>query len=410
MDLRRWRRRAASFLLAAPSTLLAAAALLTAQDCPPAPEVAEFDRMLGTWEGSGRAWRVPGKGAMTWTSRSVVRRVLGGHFLQDDMVVEFSLPDGTAGPGPLVIRTFWGFDRENARHRSLSISNEGRVAASTPRWVDANTMIVFETTQRDRQTRFDRWITRFDQDGYTLTGTRAIDADPPYLHVEGRFSRVPGNEVAAADAGKDGRGAVDAFYTATPFDPTRSAPGGGLARIGDRIAGTYRVTGEMLPPPGSPKTDTHREAGEMLPLPGSPRTDTHRVTGEMRPRPALRIAATEKVSRLFGGSVLYFEQTADPLEGTSGYQGIAAIGFDPNEGRCTMVCDNNLGECRELGCYVLDGKKLVAVDSGLEQGRPTAARHVTVLNDKGELSECISHAISDDLAPVLLFRATYRQQ
>ena len=76
----------------------------------PPKELQKFERLIGTWTGKGMAVMAPGAPEMPWTSKSMIRKVLNGFFLQEDTVIE-------AGPNmTLVFRTFYGFDTQNKKY------------------------------------------------------------------------------------------------------------------------------------------------------------------------------------------------------------------------------------------------------------------------------------------------------
>ncbi len=108
------------------AALLVANPLVAQEDQPmgmpqPAKELAKLSRLIGHFKGQGTAKHSPDQPASNWTSITHCRKVLGGHFLREDVRIDM----GEEKPAPLMFRTFYGVDQNNKRFTYQSIGNMG---------------------------------------------------------------------------------------------------------------------------------------------------------------------------------------------------------------------------------------------------------------------------------------------
>ncbi len=153
-----------------------------AQMGPPAKQLKVYEPMLGNWEGSGGGNSAPGV-PMKWTSKSTMKKILGGHYIQDDTKIEVE------GFGTLVMRSIYGWDANRKRHFAINVSNLGSAGESTVFWVDGKRMISSHTKRGFQGVESDRWVTEVGENKISFVGTQSLNGDKPFVHVEGTITR-----------------------------------------------------------------------------------------------------------------------------------------------------------------------------------------------------------------------------
>ena len=123
--------------------LAAAPAVAQAPDTSPAKEVKKFEKLIGTWEGTGTVTHGPGIPTEKWTSRSSCKWALSGHFVREDVRIE--VPSQT---NPLEFINLYGWDRENERYVQIEINNMGVGRLNEVHFTDNGKMITVTGERR----------------------------------------------------------------------------------------------------------------------------------------------------------------------------------------------------------------------------------------------------------------------
>lgn len=326
------------------------AATCSAQAAPP-KQVAKFDRLIGVWSATGTAVMEPGMPAMPWTSTSHVRKVMNGHFVRDDMVIEF----GDALPGSIQFTTFFGYDIQNKKFKQLAVDNMGGLEEVEIHWVDNNTMVTSSSKIENGQPVVDRWVTRLGDGKYSFVGHRAVGGGEFFEHVKG--VAVISKAVEAA-AHKD-----ESFNIPAPPKPMDK-----LARM----KGRYSVKGEMV------------QEGVPEPIP---------ITGDQTIKP------------IFGGTVLEMLTTGQP----GNYEAWAVMVWSEQKqcyhiGHANSWGEFGLAESRWIG------EKLITTHAGTAQGKPVVHRSILMCDASGAVTGGTTHMIAGDSDPLKIFWSTYTKQ
>lgn len=361
-------------------TLVLASLPLTlhAQQGPPgpAPELKKLAVFVGTWQGSGTALMPPAAGEelaavapadaggapahnAKWTSKSTYRWAMGGHFLEEDTIVEFeNLP-------PMVFHAYLGWDRENRRYVSVVAANMGEVQHSELHWLGDKTVLSMGPSHCEGVPGLQRTIQRFGAAGDTIAFSMEVaSADGPLMKaVEGTMKKAKG---ASAQA-------MDASLSMMPAAPE-------MAKLA-RICGTYKVEGSMVPAPGAPSMSIHGE---------------------------------ETIRSLFGGSTVEMRvvggSDGDAAGESPSYESWAAISWD-SQARCyRQVYVDNMGKIGSSECRWSGEKALVHTMATLESGQPMAGRCVLHLADDGSIAKIVNHSLAGTAGPLQCFSATYTKK
>jgi hypothetical protein len=336
---------------------------LAAQATGPAPELAQLDRLIGTWEGSGKVHMGPGAPASDWKATATYKKVLGGHFVQCDEHITF--PEDSKMPGSLVFRSLSGWDRETKSHRSWTVSNMGTVQVARIHWLDNDTMVTCDAGTEDGKPKVERWTTRLGKDSMTFVGHHAIGDGELSVHVEGSMKRA-----------KDVPQPVDASAV-TAFLPPGAGSNEHLAKLG-KLLGTYAVKGELVMVPG---------------------------------QPAMPISGTETLTSAFGGTIVEGVIHGDPAPGMPGgpYESWGAWGWDEERGCYLSLCADSMGMCGVMEVRWV-GNDLVATMSGTENGSPMVLRTIMKCGPDGALASATCHSLSATHDPYVSFKATYTKK
>jgi hypothetical protein len=173
-------------VLAILALTLAIAGVQAQPPAAPPKEMVRFDKILGNWSGSGTT-RVTAEGPeVPWTSRSTTRKVMGGHYVRDDGIIEFKGPD----PMTLALITHYCWDPIQNRYVVYVIGNTGELHTTEMQWSDENTMIQHSVTNRGGQRMSERWVAHIKKDEMTFEVEAAGASGGLWTMVKGKLSRA----------------------------------------------------------------------------------------------------------------------------------------------------------------------------------------------------------------------------
>lgn len=337
------------------SVVLAAAAA-PAQDGVPAPaaELKVLAPLVGSWAGGG-VLREPGDSETKWKAACSYRWVLDGHFLREDMRIEFEGVEDR-----VVAFAYLGWDRENRRFVRLGVTNSGKAQLHTMRAAADGALTTLSLQRQNDQDYAERLSFVVQGDTLRHTVDLLLPAGPSLAIVDGAFQR--------------GGDAVTAGLDAAPFLGGKPHPD--LARL-CKSAGRYATEGSFAMGPG---------------------------------QPTLKTTGIDDFRSGFGGLVLH-GHTEGEAEGLPGkYVGEVFWSYD--ELRQCLVSHylSNLGELMTMeGRWTQDGQ-LLATSHGLWNGEPMVQRMLMQFDASGFAVGAKSHSIVGTGAPYESFRATYRRQ
>lgn len=336
-----------------PALLVPALAAAGAAQMPegPAKELARYDRLLGDFEGSGQVFHAPDAPPGQWTSVTSCTKVLGGHFLREDTSIDL----GAEVPTPLQFTTFYGFDRETKSYRSYSMTNMGEVSTAEIHFI-GDKMVWTGASMFQGQPKIERWQVQFGDRGYTMIGEEAVGDSAFFTHVTGTFKKATGAEKAEL---------ADAAFVQGNGPATMK----GFARM----AGSYRLEGQMIPAAGAPE---------------------------------MAIAGDSELRLIFGGSVLEMTVKGDPIPGMGSYEGIGGIAYDANAQCHTSFWVDNFGDASVAEGRWLDGS-FVSTAERLMQGEPMLQRTIMICDESGKLVGEKGHNLTGTHDPVVNFSAKY---
>ncbi len=341
--------------------VIASAALLSFQCCAqaqegpsgptPPPELAKFDRLLGTFKGTGSVWMAAGPPAMKWTSRARCKKALNDFTLVEETTIDLG-----EGVPPLLMASFRGYDPGKKQFKVCEMSNMGAISSSVIHWAGNDTMVSVNTSVEGGEVVVDRWVTELAEDSYTFTGHRAVGGADFFVHVKGTMERT------------------DEPFKG--FNPLSAKPFNEVAMEMEklnRIAGQYTMRGTYRPTPGT----------------------------------EIQISGEEQIIPLFGGGILGAHVKGDPIEGMGGaYEAYAAFAWDPAKGCYASVYVNNMGEIGD-GEIRIVGDKLISTHVAVRMGQPALARGVMDLAKDGAITKVVSHGMIGANEPTVEFEATY---
>ncbi len=323
----------------------------------PASELDAFKSLLGNWQGSGTVAMVPGAPKMAWTSKSTWQYVLGGHFLREDLRVEF---EGEAMPA-MLFRSYYGWDRSKKQLVSYSMGSTGELEIpSNVTWTDPNTLIILTTIVKDGVPIIQRSVMTFSGEEYTLKMQTAPGASDFRTWGEGKIKRAESGYTISDEDLKQGTVAAS-----EDMQKLHS------------ICGSYVMKGEMVPAPGAP---------------------------------AMSISSKESIKPCFNGSFLEMRVKGDPRpEDSSGfqYEGLAFIAWDAHKECYTEVYMNNMGETSTVELRWVGKKSLVSTHAGVQYGQPQATRATLELNDAGAIQKVSMECLNSNHALERVFLGEY---
>ena len=289
----------------------------------PAPQLKQYEPMLGNWEGAGEVVPGPGAKAVAWTGQATTQWTLGGFFGEERMRI--ALGQGTPD---VTMHNFYGFDPETQRFMLYGANSNGEVERARLSWSDAATLVGVGTGSHGGQPYAERWTVRYGKDSMELRVDRAVGDAPFFVHVTARFTRSKTAPAAFSDGGGG--------QTLTQAE---------LKPIGAML-GTWKFKGAMIPAPGAP---------EMA------------VTG------------TETVTAALGGTVIRSHVQGDAGAGMPGYEGFSYCAWDRNDRCYDAFCLDSMGMVAWMEGRLLPDGALVWTESQPQMGQPGAGRVVQTL-------------------------------
>lgn len=346
-------RRSLPFPVAISLLVLQAAAI--AQGMPgPAAEVQKLAPLIGNWEGTGEATFGPGAPPTKWSARGTYRWALGGHFVREDFELSFE------GMGPMLFRSYMGWDAEGQRYVNAMASNGGEARLHTMTLLPDGTMLQVMLQVQEGVPYAERSL--FQVDGDKLK--HAVDL----LMMAGRSTTVVDGFFTRGGKGFDGAMDAGAFLD--------KPPAALVARLA-RGKGSYAVDGEVVMAPG---------------------------------QPALKLHGTDVLHSVWGGGVVIVESTGG-AEGMPGqYESIVLWGHDELR-RCLVgVYVSSTGQVGAMDGRYLDDGKLIATSTGTMRGAPSVGRMVMEFDANGASTKAIGHSLLGASEPFVSFRATYAKK
>lgn len=328
--------------------VLLVSGLASAQSPEPPKELGRLDRLLGHWVGKGTAQGGPDGPSMPWTSRSTVTKVLGGHFLRDDMVIEFSQP----APMTLAFRNYLTYDATKKRYLIYSVSNAGDMKVQEMHWLGDDAAVQVDARVFQGKPMIERWTTKFGKGTQTYHGQEMGPTGGAFTHVEGSAKRV--KDAKPVDLSK-----VGGFM---------AAPGDEMKRL-HRMVGDYEMTGKYAMQPGQ----------EMVPFTGQ-----------------------EKVRALFGGLVLENHASGD------GYEGYGLMVWDARDGIYRRINFNSWGMHGQVDGFWSGDTELVMLFKGDMMGQHMITRSVFSVDAKGRFKKGFGHTMVGHAPPFSSFTGTYK--
>lgn len=332
---------------------LAVALPAQAYDTNPAPQLAKLEQLVGDWTGRGKMIEPTGQ-ETPWTADISYRWTLGGHFLQEDFAVRM---EGAAMP--MVIRNYYGWDRERGRYVAAMINSNGRARVNE---VAVQPDGALTTLQRHHEHGIvfqERARVRVDGDRLEMRVDMLMPEGDSVQVIEGALRR--GGERFEGDW------SVAAWMGAQPNEAMQE-----LAKM----AGSYETKGEMTMAPGMPMT---------------------------------AITGTDEWEMVFGGVAMHGRTDGQAAGAPDAYESHALWGWDPEDQCMNTVFVDSMGMVGEMKCRWFDGK-LVSTMAGTQMGTPTTQRYVIYVDDAGRAQRCTGHVTFGAMDPFLSFRASYRRK
>jgi hypothetical protein len=324
----------------------------------PAPELARLKAFEGSWRASGTVRFQADAPETRWTSKGTAKWVLGGHFLEEQLRVDFA-PDSNLPP--LVFRSFYGFDRERRRYAVATASNLGMLELKDAFWVGEDAFVIQSLTIEDGVPALNRETLKPAKEGYEFTIESARGAGPLVVLVKGSSRRADeGYQIGAADYGSF-------------FGPPGRERGREMEKFKD-AAGAYRVKGTFVMAPGA----------EPFP-----------------------IAARETVHSYFQGSVFGHHVAGDPVPDFPRFEGWGFIAWDEANGRYSQVWIDNMGNFGRSNAFWTEDRRLVATTEMLHMGQPMVERSIIDYGEDGKLKRVVSDRITSTHQPERVFEAEY---
>ncbi|MCZ6506575.1 MAG: DUF1579 family protein [Acidobacteria bacterium] len=339
------------------SLLLCSAAAVTQDDMlKPATQLQKYASLVGTWEGSGTVIDAPSAPANEWTAKSTYQWVLGGHFLRQDMSVDFD------EQGTLLFRNFYGWDRETQSYMLFETSNMGTAEAIELHWPAEDTMVHTSTGVEGGQLSVKRWISKIRGNTLTFSCQQALGESDFFLHARGEMKQTSKtvSMVKLVDA---------AFMPEIIIAAEKIKPLSGMI-------GSYKMKGWMIEP-GQPKTD---------------------------------ISGIQIVKLLFGGTLIELEMKGDPMPNMPARESWGCIAWDDHKQSYTSFRLSNDGEIVIDECRIVTDNKLIMTTARLHQGQPIAGHSVMELGANGQITKLYAEGILAAGEPQRIFEAVYTKQ
>lgn len=312
----------------------------------PPKEMSRFDAVLGYWKGSGTSAGPDGQ-KMPWTSVNHARKVMGGHFVRDDVIITIE-----AGPMKMELGfiNIYAWDATRNTHVAYQFGNNGVCTANDVSWLDDDTMVQMSIGEQQGQRMMEHWKTKLGKDSISFKGTSILDTGASFVMVEGSMKR--------ADEMK-----IDATRLA-PF----MTPVGDEMKAAARMSGQYEVTGKYSMGPGTPNVE---------------------------------FVGREMIRPIFGGLALENVPVGD------GYEGYGIMMWNAKRKMYDRYSFNSWGIHHSSDCYPIKGG--FGYNTKAEfMGQQMISRMKLMVNADGKCTESISHAIMGEGDPFMNFKATYK--
>jgi len=317
----------------------------------PAPELQKLAPMIGTWKSTGTMTPQPGMEPVPWTSKSSARWVLDGHFVREDVRIEFNDPS----PSTLQFISFTGWNRERKRFQALEVSNMGTVSVSQPHFLPSGAIVGTVTAIEEGQPTIDRWISRYDGDESTMVNHRAVGEGAFFVHIKGTGKRIS-PEPSELEP-------LDIAFNPVALDK--------MKRFAAMI-GSYDVQGSMTTAPGEPSAE---------------------ITG------------SDSYQLIFGGTVLANHVKGQPMD----YEGLGFVGWNPATNSYGRIEISNTGELYLNDAYWIDDH-FVLTGSALQLGQPMVGRGLFKIDKNGAIVAVTVDNIVSANAPARIFEASYHKK
>ena len=327
----------------------------------PSAQMQKYEPLLGTWQGSGTA-AGPAGDQSEWDATIAFRKIMGGHFVQEDVTVT-----AEGMPSPLVFRTLHGYDRENQRYLALGVGNDGEIGSHEIAWLDDQTMAFTGSSfDAEGQPRVFRTVSKLSGDSMSYRQEGARGTGPWSTLIEGNFSKI-------SKIGKQGGKPADADAAAVDAAFGGAQPNAPMQRL-QRLAGTWKIEGRMRPTPQA----------EWVPITG-----------------------TETISPMFGGLLLKGEIHGESPGSDQAYHGTWYIGWDAHERRYRELFASSMGEIGSSHGEWIDDTHYVGMSANRHMGKPTVGRGLLRVDAQGKPVEYTHHVISGAEPPAQTFEAKY---
>lgn len=335
---------------------LALAPVLVAQDAPqPSPKMKPFERLLGSWVGSGTV-NTPEQGSMEWSGQLHAEKVLGGHFIKDRTQIDVM-------PGAAVqFESYFGIDPATDRPMIVGVGNNGDPMGSAELvWVDDDTLILTDAGINGELPYIERRTWSFDKDSYGYKLEVAMGDAEFSTMIDGTFKRTDKKLRFAKDA-------AFAFGAPVPAQMSELA----------RLAGAYATKGwyEMdLPDGSSMKMD---------------------------------LRGTETIRSRFGGHLVQFETTGySDQDPDNPYHAILLSMWNAQRKHYECVSMSNMGEFARMELHRGEGNTFTGHAMHPWQGKTMLGRSVLTFGKNGpEVME--GHAMWGASEPKHNFHMTYK--
>jgi hypothetical protein len=319
----------------------------------PAPELQQLAPLIGNWQGSGTAQMGPGEPSK-WESHSTYAWALDNFFVQEDTIVRFA-----GMPQPLVMRTYLGWDAENARYVAISADNDGHVAVSRLEVPGDGSFVTLADKYHEGRSYLERYTSKVNGESMTFAIDMMGASGPSMQPVVGSMKRTDKPVAMALDA---------SLFTASPAAP--------IEQLG-KTAGTFAVSASMV-------------------MPGAP---------------AMKITGQDEVKPLFDGTIVHVHTTGSAEGFPGNYVGELFYGYDERDDCLRAVYVSNRGETAQMnGAFTADGKALILTSAIKYAGQLSVQRMTIELGPDGAPTKSVGHTILGAAAPFESWNATYTKK
>lgn len=282
--------------------------------------------MLGQWVGRGVAYDGPGGSPMEWTATMVVERILDGHGVREQLVVDL----GEVLPGGYRSTTFYAFDPQAGHLVSFACDNRKGVSRSVATWTGP-TLLTATLGENQGKLAIERGTFTFAEGKGVMTVVSMVDIHEGFVMVEGTFEPFTGTRRVAKDA-----------------NTQNAKPRGELAKLTSTL-GVNRLEGSMIAEPG---------------------------------KAPVAMSSVERSGLFSGGFALITVSTSEPDPGMPVYEEYRLTSWNTMRKCYDILWMDNMGLSGTMEGWLQD-KAYVVVDAGTFQGKPYAQRTTTVLGKKG---------------------------